>query len=647
VPPFRPLTRDLAGALSDRLPPGWIQLAVLLAVGTSVVLASSGQTTLTADTAGATLYLLSGVVQAVVLTTPVLVWFAPHTGLALAAASSLLVVPLPDTHVGPPGAWLVTGSVLSLLAVVDQVTAARRRALAGALLRDGTSVVALPPLPPETRRRVLRSGAVRRWVGFLLLAASAGPLVLLVHDLRSAADFRADAEVGTARVTAVSDDGLEMRVDVDGRTYEVPLSYTSPQVRDVVRLRFDPATGRAEPVDDVFDPTMALIPLVGCLVSGAVLVRQVRQRRARLATLLDEPLPAVVATAVGAPRAGGALLAPVDDLTFHVGTAPGLLQVAGPSSAPPVPAEAISWDDRDLGGDLDLDDDEEAGPGPDDEEEPFSLSGFSDEELLALARAEADDDDEPSDPYRVSWRTPGSQVAPLPVTGTPVVVMGLAGDDDVVALGFGPTLFVTTRPLRPPRWRFARGTTPLRERPGAWTRFELGRDRVIRRVGRRFGRWVPWLALPAWGWLLREGLGLLGWSVNLVIAVLTVVGLAWTLSRFGHPRLDLQVTGIRARGPFVDRFVPWSRVTGTAADDEALVVRFDDGSGGDALLLPLRDGGVPLTRDGATPAEVAARVQGRAGHALPDHSAPARYRLSAPVVVASCWLVVSGAVLLV
>jgi hypothetical protein len=644
VPPFRPLTRDLAGALADRLPPGWIQLAVLLTVGTSVVLGISGETTLTADTAGAPAYLLSGVVQAVVMTTVVLVWFAPHVGLALAAASSLLVVPLPDTHVGPSGTWLVTGSVLSVLAVVDQVTAARRRALARALLRDGTSVVALPPVPPETRRRVLRSGAVRLLVGILLLAASAGPVVLLMHDLRAAADFRADAEVGPARVTAVSDDGLEMRVDVDGRTYVVPLSYTSPEVRDVVGLRYDPATCRAEPVDDVFDPTMALIPLVGCLVSGAVLVGQVRHRRARLAALLDEPLPAVVATAVGAPRAGGVLLAPADDLTFHVGTAPGLLQVAGPASALSVPADAIPWDDRDLDDDPD-DEDDDAYPDPDDDAELFSYGGFSDAELLALARAEADDDGLP--PYGVLPGVPGPGGAPLPPTGAPVVVMGLAGDDDVVALGFGPAVFVTTKPLRPPRWRFARGTVPLRERPGTWNRFEHRRDRAIRSVGRRAGRWVPWLALPVWAWLLRETLGLLGWSVNLVLAVLTVVGLAWTLSRFGHPRADLQVAGVRARGPFVDRFVPWSRVTGTAADDDALVVRFDDGSGGGALLLPLSDGGVPLTRDGATPAEVAARVQGRAAHAPADDRAPARYRLSTPVVVATCWLLVSAAALLV
>jgi hypothetical protein len=628
VPPFRPLTRDLARVLGDRLPPGWSQLAVLLTVGTSVVLASLGQTGLTADVAGSALYLLSGTVQAVVLGTLAVVWFAPSTGLALAAVSSLLVVLLPDSHVGPPRTWLATGLVLTLLTVVDQATAARRRALARVLLHDQASVVALPAVDPQVRARVLRSGGVRLWTGVLLLAASAGPLVLVWHDHRAAADFRAGAEVGTGTVVALSDDELQMQVDVDGRTYTTPISRTSPAVGDAVALRYDAATGRAEPVDDVFDPTLGLIPAVGLPLAGAVLVGQVRRRRARLAALLDEPLPAVVATAVDAPRAAGVLLAPADDVTFHLGTAPRLLQVAGPAPAPfPAPP----------GGDLDDDeawDDDEHGHAR------FSYGALSDAELLALARAEADD--EPVDPYRAPSGPGPLPEGPRPPAGTPVVVMGLTGDDGPVALGFGPAVYLTTRPLRPPRWRFARGSAPLRERPGTWARFEAGRDRAIRRLGLRAGRWVPWLALPGWWWLVRSTVALLGWSVNLVLAALALVGLAWTLSRFGHPRLDLRVSDLRARGRFVDVVVPWSRVTGTVADDEALVVRYDDGRRGDALLLPRAAGGVLLTRDGAPPAEVAERVRGRAAHALAGTARP-RYRPSTPVVVAACWLLVAVA----
>lgn len=640
MPPFRPLTRELARALADRLPPGWAQLAVLLTVGTSVVLSSLGQTGLTADVAGSALYVLSGAVQALVLTTLVVVWFAPGTGLVLAAASSFLVVLLPDAHVGPPRTWLAAGLVLTLLAVVDQATAARRRALARTLLDDGTSVVALPPVDPGTRRWVLRSGSVRLWTGIVLLAASAAPLVLLVHDHRAAADFRAAAEVGTGTVLAVSDDALTMRVDVDGRTFEVPVGNRTPAVGDVLGLRYDAGTGRAEPVDDVFDPTLATIPAVACLVSGAVLVAQVRRRRARLAALLDEPLPAVLATAVGAPRAGGVLLAPVDDLTFHLGTAPGLVQVAGP---PPAPFPAAPYPDLDgVVDDLHGYDDEDDDLGPDADGHRFSYGHLSDAELLDLARAEAEDE-EPVDPYRAPS---GPDGAPLPPIGTPVVVMGLAGDDGVVALGFGPAVYLTTRPVRPPRWRFARGTRPLQERPGAWARFETGRDRAIRRLGLRIGRWAPWLALPAWWWLVRATLAWAGWSLSLVLAALGIVGLAWRLSRFGHPRIELQVTGVRARGRFVDLVVPWSRVTGTAADDEALVVRYDDGRGGDALLLPLADGGVPLTRDGAAPADVAARVRGRTAHAVPGDPARHRYRPSTPVIVAASWLLVAVAALL-
>jgi len=661
VPPYRLLTRALAGVVTDRVPPGLVQVAVLLGVLTPVVGSLSGPgVAMTAATAESPAYYLTGTAQAAVLACLVLVWLVPSAALVLTAAGAGVCGLAPDGLAGPSWLWLAAAVPLGVLAVADQLLAVRRRALARAVLRDGTSTVTLPPVHPAVRAGLLRTGWGRGALGVLLLAAGAAASVLLVHDHVSATRFRAGAQTAAGVVERVTEDGTSMSVRVDDGAFDSPVNYQERAPGDAVLLRYDPATGRAEAVDDVFDASTALVPVVGCGLTGWLLLAQVRRRRARLAALLDEPQPAVVALAHGAPRAGGALLTPVDDVTHLLATAPALVPVAGPSLVLVLPDEPDEPDEPD--DDLDAfdevtdnpqghkawdladdawhrDDDEE-----DDDEHRVLVSELSDAELLDLARELGADDDEPSDEHD-PFRPPAGD--PVRAAGVPVVLMGLAGDDAPVAVGVGPDVYVSLRPLRPPRWRWPRRVA-VAERPGAWQAFADGRDRAVEQLGRRTGRWLPWVALLPAGWGLRAAArwGDATWSM--AGAVLGLVALAWSVSVWGQPRVDLRPRGLRVRGFLRDTQVPWERVTGTAADDDSLVVRYDDDQpGGDAVVVPLGGGGLPLTRDGAAPAEVRARIEGRAAaaRAVPlctPHGAvpPVERPVTVSLLAATAWLVV-------
>ncbi|WP_168216987.1 hypothetical protein [Cellulomonas sp. Y8] len=658
MPPYRLLTRALAGVVTDRVPPGLVQVAVLLSVLTPVVGSLSGTgVAVPAATAESLPYYLTGTAQAAVLACLVLVWLVPSTALVLTAAGTAVCGLAPDALAGPSGLWLAAAAPLGVLAVADQLLAVRRRALARAVLRDGSSTVTLPPVHPAVRADLLRTGWGRGALGVLLLAAGLAATVLLVHDHVAATRFRAGAETAAGVVDRVTEDGLSMSVRVDEGAFDAPVNYQERSPGDAVRLRFDPVTGRAEAVDDVFDASTALIPVVGCGLTGGLLLVQVRRRRARLAALLDEPQPAVVALAHGAPRAGGALLTPVDDVTHLLATAPALVPVAGPALVLVVPDDDPD-DDPDDGRD-DFDDVTDNPQGhkawdvaadawhredEDDDEHRVLVSELSDAELLDLAREVGADDEPPGehDPFR----PPAGD--PVRAAGVPVVLMGLAGDDAPVAVGVGPDVYVSLRPLRPPRWRWPRRVA-VAERPGAWRAFADSRDRAVEQLGRRAGRWLPWVALLPAGWGLR-GMARWGDATWWTAAglVLGLVALAWSVSVWGQPRVDLSPRGLRVRGFLLDTLVPWRRVTGTAADDEALVVRYDDDEpGGNAMLVPLGGGGLPLTRDGATPAEIRARIEGRAAAARAEplrtpHGAvpPVERRPTVPVLAALAWLVV-------
>jgi hypothetical protein len=656
VPQYRLLTRQLAGILGDRVPPGLVQVVVVLSLVATVAasLTPTG-TPLTAATAESLPYYLTGTVQSVVLATAlVVVWLEPSRALLLAAGTTLACAIAPDALVGPSGLWWPAAGVLGLLALVDQVTAARRRALARVLLHDGSSMVTLAPPRPDHRAELMRTGAGRRLLGVVLVLGAVGATGWVWHDHHDAVGFRERAVVEDGTVQSVADDGLSMQVEVGSGTYTAPVAAMSRAAGDRVTLRYDPASGRAETVDDVFDATTGLIPVVTLLLTGGVLLDQVRRRRSRIAALLDEPQPAVVVMAVGAPHAGGALLAPVDDLTYHLATAPSLVPVTGPSAdAYLADADArAAWGGEQGPDEDEWDEDEDEGaedeqPWADDEDDPDAdreparaVSDLSDAELLERARAlagELEDEDEPDDPFRPPTGDP------VRATGTPVVLIGLAGDDAPVALGFGPDVLLTTRPLLAPRWRLPR-RTPVRERRGTWRTFADARDRALERLGRRTGRWLPWVLLPlvAWGTRATARAGAL--SFHLVLPAVTLVGLAWALSLFGHPRLVLRSRGLHVRRAFVDELIPWDRVRGAAAEPDALVVRYDDGRpGGDALLLPHTDRLLPLTADGATPAEVAVRLRGRGSGAAwaPPGGTTVRLRRwpSMPLVVAVCWVV--------
>jgi hypothetical protein len=622
---------------------------------------SGGGVAVPAATAESLPYYLTGTAQAAVLACLALVWLAPSAALVLAAAGSGACGLAPDALAGPGALWLGAAVPLALLAAVDQVLAVRRRALARSVLGDGTSTTTLPPVHPAVRADLLRTGLGRGALGVLLLLGAAVAGVLLVHDHASAVRFRAGAEVASGVVERVAEDETAMTVRVGDAAYDAPIGYQERSVGDAVELRFDPATGRAEAVDDVFDASTALVPVVGCGLVGGLLLGQVRRRRARIAALLDEPQPAVVALAHGAPRAGGALLTPVDDVTHRLAPAPALVPVAGPVLDPALlgfPEDLdrdgpAGWFDAGGAGPHGADEDEAWADEDAEEPRPVRVSELSDEDLLGLAHdlgADAEDADGEDESWAGDdpFRPPAGD--PVRAAGVPVVLIGLAGDDAPVAVGVGADVYVSLRPLRAPRWRRPRRGpgAAVSERPGLWRAYTDRQDRVVEALGRRAGRWLPWAALLPAGWGLRAAVR---WaelprvSGGTVGAVVGLVALAWSLSLWGQPRLDLRARVLHVHGLLVDTRVPWVRITGAAADDEVLVVRYDDGRpGGDALLVP-HGSALPLTRDDAAPADMRTRVDGRAAGAAAALAAwggrvpPVRRVPSVPVLAAAAWLV--------
>jgi hypothetical protein len=638
------LTSEVAGLFGPLIPTGPIRIAVVGSVGAAVLLsaAMAPEMPLTAELVNSAPMLLGSLVQCLAFAGVVLAWPAPSAGLALTAAAMVAVGVMPTAHQGVPLVWVVPGSALAALSVVDLVSRVRRTVLAHQALAAADPMPP-PTLPGDMRKALLRTGRWRVAVAVLLMVAAVGSVGWWLRDSAAVTAFRARAEEVRTTVEAVSDDWTSIDVSVQGTSIRVPTPSHEYTVGEQVTVRVDLGTGRAEVTDDVFDPSLVLLFSLPCAGLAIALIAKARRVRGQLYELLTTPQPAVRALATGAPRAGGVLVSPVDDVTAVAGIAPRLVLVVGPLIHAAWGADALDEDGHD-----DETDDWEAGTG--DAEEPAGepaapgvmpssagqrpsiwarpdVSAMSDEQLLHRAR-------EPIWPDPAERERFGTDAW----SREPVIVSGRLDQNGPVLVRRGDETYLATSELRHPLWRSVRsGSTPAAESRTAWATFTQARNDALLRLGRATGMWLPWLLLPAVAAASRWVVSITPPSPRLLGAAFAFIVVPWVLSVTGTPVLSLRPRGLRFSSLLTDTYIPWSRVTGEAVDGDALVVRFDNGRpGGDALLLRSDPKVRRLTRDGASTTELAARI--RSGRSLE----PAQGRLvvlpSPALLAALAWL---------
>lgn len=645
------LTRDVAGLIGPRVPAGVVRTAVGLVVVAWVLGCAATEPDLptTAEGLAEPAVLVTSVIQSLAIAGAVLVWPFPLAGTGLAAAA-LLALAGPGTTLspGPARTSLVTGVLLLALALVQGVTQVRRTALARRAVAH-TERLAPPALSAPAAGAARRVGRGRLVLAVLLLAAAAGSMVWWWFEAASASAFRARAVETLVRVESVADDWASVTVRIDGAERRVSTPGRTYAPGEKVTVRHVPDSLRAEITDDVADYSIVLALAVPCLVAAGAQLLRVRLLRARMHDLLTAPQPAVRTLAVPAPRADGALLMPVDDVTTVAAIAPQMLSTmaaapghhgavgpmatgsvsggpvpGGPVAGAPVPGGAVArpdgvpgeddgaWDEDDEDWEDDAfvpghaTDGADAGhAGPTLRARP-DISAMSDAELVALAR-------EPG------WESLLARPQPAPAPPRPVVVAGRLDRRGPVLVHDEGLTFVTLADVRHPVWRSVRPrTAPAREPEPVRRRFADLRDGALTRLARATGGWLPWVLLPgvaaASDWVVRET----GGSVRLLGAAFAFATLPWVLVVRGTPALSLGPRRLRMSGALLSTWVPWGRVTGVAVDDDTLVVRYDNGRpGGDAILGRVGHPERALTADGATAAELALRIEAARAWATP------------------------------
>jgi len=504
----------------------------------------------------------AGVVAGVACGALVTLLVAPRAGLWAALVAAAL------TAVGSSGTSLVVSlagaAVLGLLVGVDASARARQRV--ATRLWQGPRVV--PGGEPAGRAWAVRWRGGWTALGALALVGALVGGAWFVRDAQAAERFRAAALEADGTVVALDDDDLTAVVAVGDLELSVPLPSTTPEVGSVVVVRYD-GSGRAELVDDVFDPSLVLVPAGAAAVVGLVVLAREAARRRRVRALLvrDQQAVGVLATWDGRD----VRLAADDGVAFAGAQELFLL------SEPPDDAA---------------------------HEDPFDrpVGSVSDDELLDLAQGPGEDDDWP----------PGS---PPTWDGTPVLVVGLVADGSPVALrGPDERWYVTETVVDVPRTRGRHAGGPSRRSTAAGGQGSVRggtgpdggaspagtRDRLLR-LAVRTGGVGPWVAavlvLPFALWIAPE--------VSLVALVPGSVFVAWALHTWSwaaEPALAPRPQALVVRGALLDAHLPWRRVEAVVASADALVVRVAASSleQADAILLPAETTG-GLVRGAADP----------------------------------------------
>ncbi|MFF2621773.1 hypothetical protein [Oerskovia jenensis] len=539
--------------------------------------------------------------QGVLLASLGLVWAAPRAT-TWAAAAALAVLAGAPAPVVPADVW-TAAAVLAVAATGSTLLAVHQRAGAAAWGAGRARVT--PDTTPDARAHLQRLRPAPLVLGSLLVLAGAVGVAFAVLDQRAADQFRATADTGLGTVVGLTDGALVATVELDdGTRLEVPLPVTTPSVGDHVEVRFDRDSGRAERVDDVFDPTGALIPGAGGLLAGTVVLAGAATRRRDVHRLVEQGGPPLRLVATWSPGHRGVLLATVDDLR------PFAL----------VPHPVPTWPLH------------TAEPWEDDQDEGADDVPFDDDALLAEAARSALPDEGglrfglPC----TDWRTTPVTVVGLVQDGRPAAVAGPDGHWYVGDLpvrgpaGIVDVLFRRRRPSVPDAGRHAHearvdGETatdletaplPVGDRE-AWRAAQEKVDRRVtapaRRAAAATGAWLPYLLLVPCFLLVR-------WlAVDLTVpGVVTFVvaavnfGAAW--SHLARAQLSVDRDGLLVTGRLLDTRLPWSVVDRVVAGPDALVIRTTDAPEPEspdqaedgAVLCPASDDALPLvgrTRD--------------------------------------------------
>lgn len=538
----------------------------------------------------------------------------------------------------PRGAWVAAGTAFALVGAVDLVLVVRQRALATAWAplerrwsadaagwsadagRSATDVVpgALPAGPvlappggPQVRERLLvrRLGMVLGGLAGVLLAIGGG--VGYLRDAAAAEAFRARAQTTTATIHEVADDGFAGLVRIEGVVYRVPYFGTTALVDEVVPVRYDPGSGRAELVEDAFDPSGAIFLVGAGAVIGATLLGSERRRRRRVGAFMatgGRPLTVLATTTL----AGVVRLAPID--------APGRPFVAFRRgvSVPEEPGADRSAEDAQTDVKRRL-------------RAWFGVPAFAAES----ARPE---------PVWSWW------------TAQPVELVGLVADGEPAAIRGPDGLWVVaTCGLEDPRTLRGLISRAAGERPAVgpgslWEGFWLGVERRVRRFAARTGSFLPWLVAPAvglliqWSWSSPDVRGLHG---ILFIACAGWWGHAWAFPAF--PRLHLGHGAVSVRGVVVSRVIPWRDVAAVLGEGNALALGLRTTP--EEIVHIVRrhaERSTPLLPGDPPVAEVRERMErarraaeSASPEAVPPASVPPvqwRRRLTPPAIVGAWWL---------
>jgi hypothetical protein len=565
----------------------------------------------------------------------------PRTS-AWAAVAALALLATHPGQVSAAAFW-GTAAVLALAATGSTLMAAHQRATASAWA--GAHAPLVPATTREARARLTRPRLVRCVVGVLLVLVGIVGAVVFVTDSRATDAFRATATTATGTVVAVTDDDLSATVELaDGVRVDLPLQSLSPGIGDRVEIRLDPASGRAERVDDVFDPTGALIPSAGGLLAGLTLLLGEVRRRRELRALLHDGGPPLRLVADWSPAQRGVLLSTVDD----------------PRPFALLPRPAPGWTDADR-----------RRPGHDD---PDADQADEDERLLAeaarLAQPVEGEVAAPSSPC-VRWSTTPVVVVGLRQDGSPAAVAGpdgdwLVGDGPVrspagiVDTLRGPRPVVSARDLRTvAAVDDLPGLLGGRTAPGgdrhAWQQGRLRVDRrasaVIRTVAERTGAWLPLLLLGPL-FLLTQWLAphisafrLVTWTAGMMS-----IGAFWR--HRARAQLVPRRSGLVVTGLLVDTWAPWSRVDRVLSRSDALVIRTigdppdpahamtraDTDADAVAFLCPVSEEALPLVRGTRDPEEARLRIESaRDGAEGPTSGGRITSRPAVSLVVGLAW----------
>ncbi|GII98750.1 hypothetical protein CLV28_0518 [Sediminihabitans luteus] len=593
-------------------------------------------------------YWLTGLLVGRALGLLVVLGVAPRVGLWLTAlwAGAFATVAWPPTV-----PWCaVVALALTVCALVASSTPARQAsAAAGWAVRAPRAV---PDGHPGVLGHHLRAWPARAVTGVVLLSVGAAAVGLWLHDDAAARAFRASATVAPGTVLEVDEDSVTVAVGPDDGTadgaveLQVPTPTLDRTVGESVEVRYSP--GRAELVDDVFDPAMPLLAVGALVPPGAVLLVTARRRRRARRHLLDDGGAAVLMHATW--HAGGVVLTAVDD------PAPVVLadDVEGLALLPDGPDSTDPWEEL----------------------AHRAVTEVDDDELLRMAAAGVDDHDQDA--------APGTDpAAPDHWARTPVVVVGLVRDGAPLALQGPDGAWYLATAGNPVAWP-GRGGLPLAPvnddeadgtlAPGTPSVSDLSDDighgngvdsldptgttdertadegtsdagtpaptgaGPVLRAARRTGSLGPWLAVPV---LALVGVLVLADSPWYLVAGGAATAAWWGSAWSGAPLPWARPTsrGLVLRSGVLDTVLPWSRVERVVADELSVVVRVSATrvSPADAYWCAQHDPSLPLVRGTSTPEEACDAVRRAQAAAPASADTDVRRRPSRPAVVGALW----------